>query len=158
MSNFKLPCFVVRTVLLCNAQSLAVTNRVTEQLVGWQLRVFVRLVPQAGCASHIDDLNLLDLMVLVIYWQHVSIIRGTIRGDPQETLYHVRSRILLFYLVIFMCNHNEAEKYKEITVPALERSSSVGVNQRWVALADTHIHTHVCVQRAEPLLDGFSTN
>jgi hypothetical protein len=60
----------------------------------------------------------------------VSIIRGTIRGDPQETLYHVRSRILLFYLVIFMCNHNEAEKYKEITVPALERSSSVGVNQR----------------------------
>ena len=48
-----------------------------------------------------DNLYLVDLIVLVINW-HVSILGGTIRGDPQETLYRVRYPILVVCLVIFV--------------------------------------------------------
>ena len=42
--------------------------------------------------------------------QLVSILRGTIRGDPQESLCRVRSPILFVRSVILTCNHNEAER------------------------------------------------
>ena len=37
-------------------------------------------------------------------------LRGTIRGDPQKTLYHVWSPTLIVRLVKLLCNHNEAER------------------------------------------------
>ena len=95
-------------------------------------------------ASLIDNL-LSSGFDLVIKWQYVSILRGTSRGDPQETLYRVRSPILFVRLVILMCDHNEAERSVWVIVPSSRRSSSVGANQRWVAPVD--IHTFV--QRKE---------
>ena len=77
----------------CHAQSLAVTNRVTEQLNWLTVESFYTSCSISWMASLIDNLHLLDLIVLVINRQHVNSKR-TIRGDPQETLYRVRSPIL----------------------------------------------------------------
>jgi len=80
-------------------------------------------------ASLIDNLYLLDLIVLVINRQHVNSKR-TIRGDPQETLYRVRSPILFVRrFILSRCNNNEAEMLSESWVPALGRSSSVAATQ-----------------------------
>jgi hypothetical protein len=67
--------------------------------------------------------------------QHVSILRGTVRGDPQEPLYRGRSWILFVCLDILpvICNHNEADiclgQGSQFRKEASGRSS-VGANQR----------------------------
>jgi len=66
----------------CHAQSLAATNRVTEQLSWLTVESFYVSCSIIWMVSLIDNLYLLDLIVLVINWQHVRILRGTIRGDP----------------------------------------------------------------------------
>ena len=57
----------------CHAQSLAATNRVTEQL-SWLVveSFFMSCSVSCWMASLIDNLYLLDLIVLVINWQHVN--------------------------------------------------------------------------------------
>jgi hypothetical protein len=116
---------------------LAATNRVTEQLVGWQLIVSVCLFQSSQL---IGNLCFLDLIVLVINCQHVNILRGTIRGDPQETLYRVRSPIQSVRLVtlkcttVFLVTTMRPRGLSESIVPAPGRSSSVGTIQRKVAL------------------------
>jgi len=81
----------------CHAQSLAATNRETEQLNWLTVDSFFMSCSISWMASLIDNLYLLDLIVLVINW-HVCELRGTIRGDPQETLCRVRSPILFVRL------------------------------------------------------------
>jgi hypothetical protein len=49
-------------------------------------------------------ITFLSLILWVINWQHVSILRGSIRKDPLETLYRVRSPILFVCLVVLMFN------------------------------------------------------
>ena len=108
------------SVCMCHAQSLAATNRVTEQF-GWRLTVESSYLSCliSWMASLIDNLYLLDLIMWVINWQYVSSLRGTIRGNPhQETLYSVRSPILFVRLVMFMCKHNEAERSVCVNIPA----------------------------------------
>jgi len=50
----------------CHAQSLAATNRVTEQLSWLAVESFIMSCSISWTASLIDNLYLLDLMVLVI--------------------------------------------------------------------------------------------
>jgi len=53
-------------VVLCHAQSLAATNRVTEQLNWLTVESFFMSCSISWMASLIDNLYLLDLKVLVI--------------------------------------------------------------------------------------------
>ena len=55
----------------CHAQSLAATNRMTEQLNWLTVESFFMSCSISWMASLIDNLFLLDLIVLVINWQHV---------------------------------------------------------------------------------------
>jgi len=83
-------------------QSLAATNRVTEQLNWLSVESFYMSCSISWMASLIDNLYLLNLIVLVINWQHVSILRGTIRVDPQETLYWEGSPTEIARLVLLI--------------------------------------------------------
>jgi len=56
----------------CHAQSLAATNRVTEQLSWLAVESFFMSCSISWMASLIDNLYLLDLIVLVINWQHIN--------------------------------------------------------------------------------------
>jgi len=77
--------------------------------------------------------------------QLVSILRGTIRGDPQVTLYHLRSPILFIRLVIFMCNHNEAERSVWVNGPSSGKEQQCGSQSK---MSGTSWHAYVCAESA----------
>jgi len=58
------PCEIWR--MICHAQSLAATNRVTEQLSWLAVESFFMSCSISWMASLIDNLYLLDLILLVI--------------------------------------------------------------------------------------------
>jgi len=75
-------CSILWTDGLCHAQLLAATNRVTEQLNWLTVESFFMSCSIIWMASLIDNLYLLDLIGLVINWQHVNCkryqeVRGT---------------------------------------------------------------------------------
>ena len=118
---------------LCHAQSLAETNRVTGQLNWLTVVSFFMSCSITWMASLIDNLYLLDLIVLVINWQHVN-SKSTVRGDPQETLCRVRSPILFVRSVILSrcVTTMRPRGLSDLLVPAPGRSSSVAATQSWV--------------------------
>jgi hypothetical protein len=59
-------CHIKLPSLQCHAQSLAATNRVTEQLNWLTVESFFMSCSISWMASLIDNLYLLDLIVLVI--------------------------------------------------------------------------------------------
>jgi len=103
-------------------------------------------------------------------------VRGTIRGDPQETLCRIRSPILFVrWFILSRCNNNEAEMSIWVMGPSSGKEQQCGGDPK----LSRHrvVDTHTCVQRAHkgmgqrtgrsirdqrckeltPLLDGFST-
>ena len=103
-------------------------------------------------------------------------VRGTIRGDPQETLCRIRSPILFVRsFILSRCNNNEAEMSIWVMGPSSGKEQQCGGDPK----LSRHrvVDTHTCVQRAHkgmgqrtgrsirdqrckeltPLLDGFST-
>jgi hypothetical protein len=132
--------------LRCHAQSLAATNRVTEQLSWLTVESSFMSCSISWMASLIDNLYLLNLIVLVINWQRVN-SRGTIRGDPQETLYCIRSPILFVRSIILTCNHNEAERSVWVICSSSEKEQQCGSH----AKLSRHrvVDTLTCVQRAQ---------
>jgi hypothetical protein len=112
---------------------LAETNRVTEQLNWLTVESFFMSCSISWMASLIDNLYLLDLIVLVINWQHVN-SKSTIGGDPQETLCRVRSPILFVRSVILSrcVTTMRPRGLSDLLVPAPGRSSSVAATQSWV--------------------------
>ena len=119
----------------------------TEQL-SWLVveSFFMSCSVSCWMASLIDNLYLLDLIVLVINWQHVSILRGTIRGDPQEILCRVRSPILFVRSVILTCNHNEPERSVWVNGPSSGKEQQCGSHAK---LSGTSRHTYMCAESAQ---------
>jgi len=74
-------------------------------------------------------------------------LRGTIRGDPQETLCRVRSPIrFVRSFILSRCNNNEAERSIWVMGPSSGKEQQCGSD----AKLSRHrvVDTHTCVQRA----------
>jgi len=118
----------LRPAYQCHAQSLAATNRVTEQLNCLTVESFFMSCSISWMASLIDNLYLLDLIVLVINWQHVN-LRGTIwnalEGSSRDPVpCKISDSICSFAMLI--CNHTEAERSVWVMGPSSGKEQQCG--------------------------------
>jgi hypothetical protein len=83
---------------------------------------------------------------LVINWQIVNSKRYYSRGDPQETLYCVRSPIrFVRSSSILMCSHDEAERSVWVNGPSSRKEQKCVSHAK---LSGTSRHTYVCTESA----------